>query len=142
MNASRPNPATNIAQVEGSGTLVVNWIDPPNDCRGAVKSTANWVSSEVNGPVADETGPKEPSSNAAGNVCVASSPPFANVLSVVGPGSLVKPLTVKVESVFPSPVIALWRTSMVSSCAPVKPTAAVASSVTLDRSALGRIGEP
>src|SRR5580693_11737 len=141
-HAMKPNPISNIAHVDGSGTPVVNWTEPPNDCLGAVKSIANCVSSVVNTPAAADTGPKEPSSKAAGKVCEASNPPLANVLSVVGPGSLVKPLTVKVLSVLPRPAMSLWRTSIVSSCDPLKPTAAVASSVTEERSALGRIGLP
>src|SRR5580704_7658508 len=141
-HAMKPKPISIIAHVDGSGTPVVNWTEPPNDCLGAVKSMANCVSSVVNTPAAADTGPKEPSSKAAGKVCEASNPPLANVLSVVGPGSLVKPLTVKVLSVLPRPAMSLWRTSIVSSCDPLKPTAAVASSVTEERSALGRIGLP
>ena len=30
-NPMSPKPSANIAQVEGSGTPVVNWIEPPND---------------------------------------------------------------------------------------------------------------
>src|SRR5580704_18019170 len=103
---------------------------------------ANCVSSEVNAPVAADTGPKEPSSNATGNVCEASSAPSANVLSVVGPGSLTRPSTVKVESVFPVPVMLLCSVSTVSVCVHEKHELVVASRLSLDRSAFVKIDEP